>query len=154
MHLWRPSFNQLSYVCWKSSSFCYPFKQSQYSLGSQHYQAVLSLVEISAEGQKFCRTSMYLVECSQGMRWLARVQRMHKPVDLWDITFCTRRFWGSKYYWHLQILRPRALFYRTDCTRRSKFLTHDLVAMTGGVLILETGVIIPSNHWIKCLSYL
>ena len=24
------------------------------------------------------------------------------------------------------ILRPRALFYRTDCTRRSKFLTHTL----------------------------
>ena len=23
---------------------------------------------------------------------LARVQRVHKPVDLWDITFCTSRF--------------------------------------------------------------
>ena len=23
---------------------------------------------------------------------LARVQRVHKPVDLWEITFCTRRF--------------------------------------------------------------
>ena len=29
-------------------------------------------------------------------------------------------------YWHLRILKPRALFYRTDCTRRSKFLTHAL----------------------------
>ena len=27
---------------------------------------------------------------------------------------------------HPLILRPRALFYRTDCTRRSKFLTHAL----------------------------
>ena len=23
---------------------------------------------------------------------LARVKRVHKPVDLWDIAFCTRRF--------------------------------------------------------------
>ena len=28
---------------------------------------------------------------------------------------------------HPLILRPRALFYRTDCTRRSKFLTHALM---------------------------
>ena len=27
---------------------------------------------------------------------------------------------------HPLILSPRALFYRTDCTRRSKFLTHTL----------------------------
>ena len=27
---------------------------------------------------------------------------------------------------HPLILGPRALFYRTDCTRRSKFLTHAL----------------------------
>ena len=32
----------------------------------------------------------------------------------------------STRYWHLQILKPRALFYRTDCTRRSKFLTRAL----------------------------
>ena len=25
---------------------------------------------------------------------LARVQRVHAPADLWDITFCTRWFWG------------------------------------------------------------
>ena len=25
---------------------------------------------------------------------LARVQRVHKPADLWDIGFCTRWFWG------------------------------------------------------------
>ena len=25
---------------------------------------------------------------------LARVQRVHEPTDLWDITFCTRWFWG------------------------------------------------------------
>ena len=24
---------------------------------------------------------------------LAQVQRVHKLVDLWDINFCTRRFW-------------------------------------------------------------
>ena len=51
---------------------------------------------------------------------------VHKPVDLQNITFCTRGFLGSKYYWHPQILRPRALFYRTDCTCRSKFLTHTM----------------------------
>ena len=65
----------------------------------------------------------------QGMRYVAGVQRMHKPVHLWDITFYTRRFWGSKYLLlvhHPQLLKPRALFYRTDCTRRSKFLTHAL----------------------------
>ena len=31
---------------------------------------------------------------------LARVQRVHKPADLWDITFCTRWFWGFYYYVH------------------------------------------------------
>ena len=31
-------------------------------------------------------------------------------------------------YLHPLILRPRALFYRTDYTRRSKFLTHVLIA--------------------------
>ena len=25
---------------------------------------------------------------------LERVQRVHEPADLWDITFCTRWFWG------------------------------------------------------------
>ena len=27
------------------------------------------------------------------MRPLSLTARVHKPVDLWDITFCTRRFW-------------------------------------------------------------
>ena len=43
-------------------------------------------------------------------------------------------------YVHPLILRPRALFYRTDCTRRSKFLTHALlinVAMTKKFLITK-----------------
>ena len=38
-------------------------------------------------------------------------------ADLWNITF---------YYVHPLILRPRYLFYITDYTRRSKFLTHAL----------------------------
>ena len=59
---------------------------------------------------------------------LARLQCVHKPVDLRNITFCTSGFQGPKYYWHLlQILRPRALFYRTDCSRRSKALKHALI---------------------------
>ena len=29
---------------------------------------------------------------------LAQVQRVHEPVDLWDITFCTRRFWGPELF--------------------------------------------------------
>ena len=41
-----------------------------------------------------------------------------------DITFCTRGFLGSEYYWHTRILRPKAPFYRSDCTHRSKFLIH------------------------------
>ena len=57
---------------------------------------------------------------------LAWVQLVHEALYLWEITFSTRRFWGSKYYLHPRILRPRALFYRIDCTRRSKFLTHAL----------------------------
>ena len=57
---------------------------------------------------------------------LALVKRVHEPAYLWDITFCTRWFWGFWYYVHPLVLRPRALFYRTDCTRRSKFLTHAL----------------------------
>jgi len=43
---------------------------------------------------------------------LAQVQRVHKPADLWGITFCTRWFWGFYYYVHPLILRPRALFYK------------------------------------------
>ena len=31
---------------------------------------------------------------------LARVQRVHEPADLWDITFYTRWFWGFYYYVH------------------------------------------------------
>ena len=46
---------------------------------------------------------------------LARVQRVHEPVDLWDITFCTRIFWG-----------PELSSTKKDCTRSSKFLTHTL----------------------------
>ena len=57
--------------------------------------------------------------------WIStRVQWVHKPINVWDITFCTHGFWGSKYCWHRRILRLTDLFYRTDCTRRSKFLTH------------------------------
>ena len=28
---------------------------------------------------------------------LERVQRVHEPADVWDITFCTRRFWLFNY---------------------------------------------------------
>ena len=38
---------------------------------------------------------------------------------------CNRRSLGH-HLLHPLILSPRALFYRTDCTRRSKFLTHAL----------------------------
>ena len=44
---------------------------------------------------------------------LAQVQRVHKPADLWDITFCTRWFETQN--------SPGC-----TCTRRSKFLTHSL----------------------------
>ena len=27
---------------------------------------------------------------------LARVQQVHEPADLWDITFCTSWFWGPE----------------------------------------------------------
>ena len=33
---------------------------------------------------------------------LAQVQRVHEPVDLWGITYCTRIFWGFRYYWNTQ----------------------------------------------------
>ena len=36
------------------------------------------------------------------------VQRVHEPIDIWDITFCTLRFCGSSYYWHLRIGRGLA----------------------------------------------
>ena len=50
-----------------------------------------------------------------------------KPKDLLGITFGTHRFWGfSTMYMHPKILRPRALFYRTDCTPSFKFITHAL----------------------------
>ena len=37
---------------------------------------------------------------------LERVQRVHEPSDLWDITFCTRWFWGFYYYVHLLLWDP------------------------------------------------
>ena len=44
---------------------------------------------------------------------LARVQRVHKPVDLWDITFAPVDFEAlTNYFWHPRILRPRAISYR------------------------------------------
>ena len=36
---------------------------------------------------------------------LVRVQRVHKPADHWDITFCTRWSWSLLYYVHPLILR-------------------------------------------------
>ena len=39
-------------------------------------------------------TEQYVVLCSVTVSGnaLARVQRVHEPADLWDITFCTRLF--------------------------------------------------------------
>ena len=55
-------------------------------------QAAISLLEVQVlyVVQKFGYTG----------NALARVQRVHKPADLWDITFCTRWFWGFYYYAH------------------------------------------------------
>ena len=49
----------------------------------------------------------------------------------------TRRFLGH-HLLHPLILRLRALFYRTDCTRRCKFLTHALY---------KYKVVSPPNFW-------
>ena len=40
------------------------------------------------------------VQCITGNA-LARVQRVQAPADLWDITFCTRWFWGmcTRWFW-------------------------------------------------------
>ena len=80
---------------------------------------------------------------------LAQVQRVHKPADLWDITFCTHWFWGFSYYVHLLILKPRALFYRTDCTCRSKFLTYTKVIDTKQGCILLTSLSVISFKFIQ-----
>ena len=69
--------------------------------------------------------------------------RVHEPVDLWDINFCTHGFRGSSYYWHPQILRPRDLFYRTDCTHSSKIIPnacHTVEYITRQSLV-ESGLI-------------
>ena len=42
---------------------------------------------------------------------------------------------------HPLILRPRALFYRTDCTRRSKFLTHALISNSMNNLFSYCGLV-------------
>ena len=39
------------------------------------------------------------------------------------------------------ILRPRALFYRTDCTRRAKFLTHDLGIVWYSYMFIDIPVV-------------
>ena len=46
----------------------------------------------------------------------------------------TRRSLGH-HLLHPLILRPRALFYSTDCTRRSKFLTHSLCMVSHAFLV-------------------
>ena len=71
------------------------------------------------------------------------MQREHEPVDLWDINFCTHGFRGSSYYWHPQILRPRDLFYRTDCIHSSKIIPnacHTVKYITRQSLV-ESGLI-------------
>ena len=47
---------------------------------------------------------------------------------------------GSKHYWHPQILRRRALFYRTGCTLRSKFLIHTLLHYKTPVLVPKDSI--------------
>jgi hypothetical protein len=49
---------------------------------------------------------------------------------------------------HPLILRPRALFYRTDCTRRSKFLTHTLGR---GTTPTPTSILIFDTYDMKSL---
>ena len=45
---------------------------------------------------------------------------------LWHYILHPQIWAFSTMYWNPQSLRPGALFYRTDCTCRSKFLTHAL----------------------------
>ena len=55
---------------------------------------------------------------------LARVQRVHKPAHLWDITFCTHNFEASS------TMCTRCFETQSSpgctCNRRSKFLAHSL----------------------------
>ena len=51
----------------------------------------------------------------------------------------------STRYLHMRILKPRTLFYRTDCTRRSKFLTHALHASNSWFLRHQKGSKLRKN---------
>ena len=54
--------------------------------------AVIRAYPLIKSGQKF--QSTLLLEPPLAGNALVRVQRVHEPADLWDITFCTRWFWG------------------------------------------------------------
>ena len=70
-----------------------------------------AILFLSAEKYFSCHWAKIQKLLTSSREWLAQVQRVHKPADLWDITLCTRWFWGFKYYVHPLILRPRPLFY-------------------------------------------
>ena len=75
-----------------------------------------------------CRyTGIKLRECHHKVQvtWDKRLTR-RECVNTGAAGAQTRRSLGH-HLLHPLILRPRALFYRTDCTRRSKFLTHALL---------------------------
>ena len=69
---------------------------------------------------------------------LARVQRVHEPTDLWDITLCTRCFETQ--------CSPGC-----TCTCRSKFLTHSL---NHGLLINILCVLVCIVHYCIKIGWL
>ena len=95
------------YIWWKKWQWDIFLYNDNYNLyRSQKYQVLLVIKFFNLSVQFLFRLACsWLIEPMTTVRTgnaLARVQWEHKPVDLWDITFCTRKFWGSKYYWHPQ----------------------------------------------------
>ena len=70
---------------------------------------------------------------------LARVQRVHKPADLWDITFCTRWFEASSTMCTCCFDTQSSP--GCTCTRRFKILTHSLICGNLGFFFGETVLI-------------
>ena len=46
--------------------------------------------KVNAQWVQFLSEALLELRCYTAGNALARVQRVHAPADLWDITFCTR----------------------------------------------------------------
>ena len=78
---------------------------------------------------------------------LARVQRVHEPVDLWDITFCTRR---SKFLTHA-LSDDALLNHSNDVYKHCSVYTGQSVLCGDAIVVLTKPLCIQTIEHDYCL---